>query len=184
MQKIKILFFYFIILTPIYAFEKAYFDSLVLKIKPDIHKFESSFNKQIDNGFPNFSCSPDDLKPFESDGCSLFPDGTSKNKNLWCECCFMHDIAYYQGGTEEERIKADEALRDCIITKTNDTNLANLVYQGVRNGGAWIYPTWYRWGYGWPYGRGYKALTEEEKKAVQEKLDEYLEGKKKYNCGK
>jgi len=41
---------------------------------------------------------------------------------------------------------------------------------GVRVGGSPYYPTPYRWGYGWPYARGYKALSDEEKAQVRTKL--------------
>ncbi|MBI5208264.1 MAG: FAD-binding oxidoreductase [Candidatus Firestonebacteria bacterium] len=139
---------------------------------------------QIDNKIPNFSSSQDVIKPFESDGCSLFPDGTYKNKNLWCDCCLNHDIAYWKGGTFEERLQADKALRDCILEKTGDLILAEIVYKGVRFGGSWIFPTWYRWGYGWSYGRGYKALSEEEKKMTERKLEDYNKSNKPYICDK
>jgi hypothetical protein len=47
------------------------------------------------------------------------------------------------------------------------------MYLGVRSGGHPVFPTWYRWGYGWTYGRGYKPLTGEEQKRVSKKLEEY-----------
>lgn len=102
------------------------------------------------------------IQPFRSDGCSLFPDGTFRDKNLWLSCCEEHDVAYWRGGTREEREQADLRLRDCILAKTGDAALADLVFEGVRGGGAPVFPTWYRWGYGWPYGRGYQPLTPEE----------------------
>ena len=57
--------------------------------------------------------------------------------------------------------------------KTGNADLAELMYQAVRGGGAPYYPTWYRWGYGWPLGRGYKPLSKSEKKEVEEKLKKY-----------
>jgi hypothetical protein len=113
------------------------------------------------------------LHDFTSDGCSLFPDGDVKHRELWCECCFEHDIAYWRGGTDENRKKADETLRDCVLARTKNKALANLMYQGVRAGGQPIFPTWYRWGYGWKFGRGYAPVTEEEQRLVQEKLEAY-----------
>ena len=47
------------------------------------------------------------------------------------------------------------------------------MYQAVRTGGEPYFPTWYRWGYGWPLGRGYKKLTKEEQQIVREKLDDF-----------
>jgi len=116
-----------------------------------------------------------DIAPFSSDGCSLFPDGTFKDRAMWCECCFEHDIAYWQGGTEAERLASDEKLRDCVQERTGDKALAETMYLGVRAGGHWVFPTWYRWAYGWSYGRGYAPLTVEERQQAAGKLQEYSE---------
>ena len=113
------------------------------------------------------------LADFASDGCSLFVDGTFEKPELWKECCLLHDMAYWRGGTEEERKQADLAFKACVEKKTGDAALANLMYEAVRAGGAPHFPTWYRWGYGWPIGRGYKALTPEEEKLADEKLEAY-----------
>lgn len=121
-------------------------------------------------------CSNDlhNIKDFESDGCTLFPDSSLILEKEWSVCCFEHDIAYWKGGTEDERLKADEALRDCVKDKTGDKNLANVIYQGVRSGGSPYFYNWYRWGYGWGYERKYKALSAEEKKLVEIKLKSYF----------
>jgi hypothetical protein len=113
------------------------------------------------------------LSDFTSDGCSLFPDGTMKDRALWCDCCFAHDIAYWQGGTREERLAADRMLRECVYDRTHNKALADMVYDGVRTGGHPVFPTWYRWAYGWTYGRGYAPLREGEKKQIREKLNAY-----------
>ncbi|MDH3974855.1 MAG: hypothetical protein OEV42_11300 [Deltaproteobacteria bacterium] len=122
------------------------------------------------------------IAPFRSDGCTLFPDGTMKNQNLWCDCCLQHDIAYWRGGREEERLKADETLRDCVKAKTGNRELAELMYRGVRLGGSPVFLTWYRWGYGWPYGRGYEPLSERELESIKERLSEYRQGGHPYRC--
>jgi protein tyrosine phosphatase (PTP) superfamily phosphohydrolase (DUF442 family) len=121
------------------------------------------------------SAGASDLSPFTSDGCSLFPDGTIKDRAKWCDCCFAHDIAYWQGGTEDDRKKTDETLRDCVLNRTKDKNLAETMYIGVRAGGHPAFLTWYRWGYGWSYGRGYKPLSDVEKQQVLEALDGYTQ---------
>ncbi len=102
------------------------------------------------------------LAPFTSDGCSLFPDRAPIGNADWCSCCLEHDIAYWRGGTAQAREQADQRLKACVQDKTGDPALADTMYVGVRAGGGPYFLTWYRWGYGWPYGRGYQALSTEE----------------------
>ena len=106
------------------------------------------------------------ISPFSTDGCSLFPDGTLKNKTLWQACCIEHDKAYWQGGTYKERKTADEALGKCVAS-VGQLKTAKLMQQGVRVGGSPYWPTPFRWGYGWSYIRGYKALTISELVAIE-----------------
>lgn len=113
------------------------------------------------------------IVPFTSDGCSLFPDGTFTDRNKWCDCCQTHDLAYWQGGSADERTRADATLRDCVLMRTGDKDLAETMYLGVQVVGSPAFPTWYRWGYGWPYGRGYQPLSRVEKLLVQKRLAAY-----------
>jgi hypothetical protein len=122
------------------------------------------------------------LSDFTSDGCSLFPDRSLINSDDWCDCCFEHDIAYWKGGTEEERLAADVALRECILEKTGNKELADLMYEGVRLGGSPYFYNWYRWGYGWSYERKYQALTPEEEAMAEEKLKQYFAGNPQHPC--
>lgn len=89
---------------------------------------------------------PDPKPPheFKSDGCSCFPDGD------WVECCVLHDLVYWMGGTREERLNADATLRKCVADKGHPV-IAGLMYYGVRAGGVWWLPTPFRWGFGWSY---------------------------------
>lgn len=114
------------------------------------------------------------LSDFKSDGCSLFPDSSWVDTNDWCSCCLQHDIAYWRGGTEAERLAADEALRDCVLQSTGNAELAEAMYLGVRMGGSPYFKNWYRWGYGWNYARKYGALTDEEAALADRKLDEFF----------
>jgi hypothetical protein len=114
----------------------------------------------------------DDLKPFTTDGCSSFPDGTIEQASLWESCCIRHDFAYWQGGTYEERLAADEELESCVAG-VGEATIASLMLAGVRVGGTPYLPTSYRWGYGWPFMRGYKPLTAEEKLEVRKELELY-----------
>jgi protein tyrosine phosphatase (PTP) superfamily phosphohydrolase (DUF442 family) len=116
-----------------------------------------------------------DIRPFSSDGCSLFPDGTFSDRTRWCDCCFDHDLAYWQGGSESDRETADESLRTCVMEKNGDAVLARAMYLGVRAGGHPAFPTWYRWGYGWDYGRGYRPLSKDEQDQVDRQLAAYAD---------
>jgi hypothetical protein len=109
----------------------------------------------------SFTVNAENIKPFTSDGCSVFPDGTFDQKELWLACCTNHDYAYWQGGTYQKRLIADKQLRQCVA-KVGEPQIASLMLAGVRVGGSPYFPTSFRWGYGWPYPRWYKALTESE----------------------
>ena len=113
-----------------------------------------------------------ELKPFTTDGCSSFPDGTLQQQSLWVDCCIRHDLAYWKGGTYSERLAADEALQSCV-TAIGEPEVASVMLAGVRVGGSPWWPTSFRWGYGWPYARGYKALTSDEKREVRRQLDRF-----------
>ena len=130
-----------------------------------------------------FACSTEsELRPFTSDGCSLFPDSSLITGEDWCSCCFEHDIAYWKGGTEEEREAADRALQACVVTKTGDELLGLAMYEGVRAGGSPYFYNWYRWGYGWEYGRNYQALTPDESARADELLTQYYNGNPEAVC--
>jgi len=82
--------------------------------------------------------------PFVSDGCSCWLDYT------WVECCVVHDLAYWMGGSRQERMAADLALKACVRDKGHPL-MARVIFYGVRIGGTWWLPTPFRWGFGWPY---------------------------------
>ncbi|NIB44635.1 hypothetical protein HBA55_33945 [Pseudomaricurvus alkylphenolicus] len=107
------------------------------------------------------------LKPFTSDGCSAFPDGTLEQRQLWLQCCTEHDYAYWKGGTYKEREDADFALKACV-EKVGEEEIALLMLAGVRVGGTPFLPTKFRWGYGWPYPRFYGELSQEELRQVED----------------
>jgi Uncharacterized conserved protein (DUF2183) len=110
------------------------------------------------------------LRPFTTDGCSLFLDRDPVRGVSWRDCCVAYDKAYWRGGAEDERLRADEGLRACVAERTGDATLAEVMYRGVRAGGLPEFPTWYRWGYGWSDGRRYAPLTEAERAAADAEL--------------
>ena len=122
------------------------------------------------------------LQPFSSDGCSLFPDSSVITNKDWCDCCFQHDLAYWRGGTEQQRKYADLELKRCVFEKTTDIALADIMYEGVRLGGNPYFYNWYRWGYGWAYARKYTALTEQENTLAEKLTREYFKNNKNNYC--
>ncbi|AWB67276.1 hypothetical protein C2869_12860 [Saccharobesus litoralis] len=110
-----------------------------------------------------------ELKPFTTDGCSAFPDGTLKQNQLWLTCCTAHDMAYWQGGSYQQRKDADYALQSCV-ENIGEQGVAFIMLAGVRVGGTPFLPTTFRWGYGWPYPRFYGLLTETEQQQVKVRL--------------
>ncbi len=111
-----------------------------------------------------------ELKPFTTDGCSYFPDGTPEQQSLWVNCCIRHDLAYWKGGSYQERVEADHALAQCVA-RVGQPRVAKIMLAGVRVGGSPYFPTRYRWGYGWPYPRGYQPLNNGERLDVQDRLE-------------
>ena len=120
------------------------------------------------------ACSTEEgISPFSSDGCSLFPNSSLISEDDWCECCFQHDLSYWRGGSEQERLVADQRLKQCVFEATHDHVLADIMFQGVRFGGSPYFYNWYRWGYGWRYERKYSPLSQEENKQADLQLAKY-----------
>jgi hypothetical protein len=121
---------------------------------------------------------PEDLSPFVFDGCTWSPDGSWDNPNLFCECCLVHDMAYWQGGSEAERDRVDWEFKQCITERSGSEAVGWTYYWGVRAGGDpnpyfFFYYTRWRWGFGWPPGRLYTEMTEQERLRATELLNEY-----------
>ncbi|PCJ30826.1 MAG: hypothetical protein COA99_17725 [Moraxellaceae bacterium] len=111
----------------------------------------------------------DTIKPFSTDGCSAFPNGTFKQNTLWLACCTDHDLAYWQGGSYKERLAADQSLKACV-EQVGEAEIAIVMLAGVRVGGTPFLPTKFRWGYGWSYPKFYGALTKKELEQVHQSL--------------
>ena len=101
------------------------------------------------------------LEPFSSNGCSVFPDGATYG------CCYVHDMAYWAGGTAADRRKADRALELCAGDVSNHV-VGGIMYAAVTIFGTPGVPTRVQWGYGWDDTRqkGYAALTSAEQSQV------------------
>jgi hypothetical protein len=85
--------------------------------------------------------------PFKSDGCSVVSDYDQQ------ECCVRHDWLYWQGGSIQDRARADREFFQCV-RRTRSGWLAAIRWLGVRIGGLGFLPFFdWRWGYGWEYPR-------------------------------
>lgn len=61
--------------------------------------------------------------------------------------CFFHDLKYWVGGTDTERLIADaELLID--IAKLGLPDMAQVMFAGVRAGGGKAWRKKYSWGFG------------------------------------
>lgn len=93
-----------------------------------------------------FACYGEPIYPFTSDGCSASPDGS------WVDCCILHDVRYWCGGSPEDRAHADRELRECVAEKGYGETHGLIMELGARVGGHPVLPFRWRWGYGHPYG--------------------------------
>lgn len=115
-----------------------------------------------------------ELKPFTTDGCSMWIDGPLEQPNLWRHCCVAHDLDYWKGGSKEQRKKSDEDIQACV-KEAQGPGMANYIYTNVRWGGSPYWMSSYRWGYGWDYfdgllPRGYKIPTPEEERLIDQAM--------------
>ena len=105
------------------------------------------------------------IKPFTSDGCSSFPNGTLLQEELWLSCCTEHDKAYWQGGSYQQRLDADIELKRCV-SAVGKPVIAELMLSGVRVGGSPYWPTNFRWGYGYSYPHGYTSTPDNKEQSM------------------
>lgn len=103
-----------------------------------------------------------ELRRFESDGCTMSPDGTPRKPRLWRDCCVEHDLRFWGGGTVSEREYADQRLRSCVEAKAGP-KVAELFFRGVQLGSLspWKIPS-KRWGNAWFERAGYRELGHAE----------------------
>lgn len=103
-----------------------------------------------------------EIRPFESDGCTMSPDGTFRERTKWRDCCIAHDLRLWGGGTKEERVEADLTLRQCMETKAGP-RIAKIFWLAVKMGShSPIKLPNKQWGNAWYQNSGYRSLAPEE----------------------
>jgi hypothetical protein len=110
------------------------------------------------------------IKGFVTDGCTMYPDGTSDNPTLWYHCCLEHDLRYWVGGDKEDQKIADLKLKQCV-RKVSTPFRAELMYRGIRLGHLSPIKSKYKWGWGWRHPKKFTPLTREEKAEVLRMLE-------------
>ena len=111
------------------------------------------------------------LRPFSTDGCSLSPNSSVNLKHLSkdsrpnfvniAECCVQHDVAYWLGGTLQEKNQADAVFKQCVASRAGDV-VADTYFRGVSFGGTANGFNTFRWGYGWDIRRMYRPISAQE----------------------
>ncbi len=85
-----------------------------------------------------------------------------------------HDLDYWKGGSEAERILSDARIQACV-TAAQGRGMADYMHTNVRWGGSPYWMSTYRWGYGWDYWdglspRGYKESTPGEQQLIEQAM--------------
>ncbi len=101
------------------------------------------------------------LKDFETDGCTYFVDGTPKNPSQWKECCTIHDMRYWFGGSLADQDVADLRLKSCVEKKSSAIT-AEAMYRAVRLGHYSPIKNKHAWSWGWITPRKRIPLNLEE----------------------
>ena len=91
-----------------------------------------------------------ELKPFETDGCTFFIEGTKRYN--WSKCCLKHDIDYYFGGSIHRRRSVDQKLKQCVQKKAGKV-LALIMRAGVGIGHLSPIKSKYAWNKAWNKSR-------------------------------
>lgn len=87
--------------------------------------------------------------PFTTDGCTGWSD------KVVHQCCVVHDMDYWCGGSREDRRETDSRLRQCAEAaygRDSGPFLGWMMEAGVTAGGSPNLKTPWRWGYGHEYG--------------------------------
>jgi hypothetical protein len=109
-----------------------------------------------------FSNASDSLKPFLTDYCTAYPEGTRERPNQWKHCCIEHDLYFWAGGSLSERKLTDLRLKKCVEDAGAPIQ-ARLIYAAVSIGGQ--SPIRFKtkeWGHAWPGRARYQSLSEQE----------------------
>lgn len=129
----------------------------------------------MDEGPESIDTLSDDLmsvfvKPFETDLCTGYKEGTSKIPLLWADCCKEHDLYLWAGGKRKQRRQADRRLRQCVRDKGAPIHGITM-WLGVRLGTlSPIKIKGHQWGNAWGSKVRREKLTPEEIESLHASL--------------
>ena len=113
------------------------------------------------------------IVPFDTDFCTMWREGTRQDPLKWSQCCVMHDLNYWAGGTKKDRKNADKDLKACV-SKVHNNRMGRLMYTGVRAGRlSPIKVTGQGWAYAWKQVEDrskHKSLSKEEILLLRDEL--------------
>lgn len=109
------------------------------------------------------------LHEFVTDNCTMFIDGPPSSPNLWKDCCVIHDLRYWFGGSADDLDRADLRLKSCVEKKAGSV-WAEIIYRGVRTGHYSPIKNKYRWNWGWINPRTKIPLSLEEAELTKSEL--------------
>ncbi len=119
----------------------------------------------------SWAMSDPDLKPFATDYCTLYVEGTHEQPNLWRHCCVEHDLYFWAGGSLDDKKATDLRLKECV-KKTGANIQAVLIYTAVVIGGhSPVHIKAKQWGNTWENRPRYLSLTETETSEAIKYLD-------------
>ena len=112
------------------------------------------------------------LKPFLTDYCTAYAEGTREKPELWKHCCIEHDLYFWAGGSRDDRKESDLRLKHCVEA-TGEVEIARLIYAAVSIGGA--SPIRFKtkeWGHAFENRERYLALTSDETTLIIDQLEQ------------
>lgn len=122
--------------------------------------------------FKTYANSTQPLKPFLTDYCTAYPEGTRDQPDLWKHCCIEHDLYFWAGGSRDDRKETDLRLKTCVEA-TGEVEIARLIYAAVTIGGA--SPIRFKtkeWGHAFEGRERYLSLSVDETTMVMNQLDQ------------
>lgn len=142
-----------------------FIDGLKEKIEDNIHMKKIIFILLFIS-FPCLAVVEADPKPFVTDYCTLYVEGTRAQPNLWRHCCLEHDLYCWAGGSLDDKNVSDLKLKACV-QMTGARTQAILIYAAVVIGGhSPIHIKSKQWGNTWENRPRYLSLTESETSKV------------------